>query len=170
MLGEKKRRVTDIFLEQRYNLAFPSMFDDSDSSAVCILNRSHTRRLWKCVPQCPIELQESWEQVAPSDTQARKVHSSAINQACWVRMGEQRVEGEEGGVQRDHRGCKHTRTVVKATVQLRPEAPGKHFRRYPRNFRMPYINSCTTPIFRAAMHKTYLVYNKHILILLYFMV
>ena len=41
-------------------------------------------------------------------------------------MGEQRVEGEGGGVQRDHCGCKHTRTAVKATVQLRPEAPGKY--------------------------------------------
>ena len=83
-------------------------------------------------------------------------------------MGEQRVEGEEGGVQRDHRGCKHTRAAVKATVQLRPEAPGKHFRWYLRNFRMPYINSYTAPIFRAAMQKEYLVYNKHILILMYF--
>ena len=63
------------------------------------------------------------------------------------------------------RSCTQT---VEATVQLRPEAPGKHFRRYPRNFRMPYINSYTAPIFRAAMHKEYLVYNEHILILLYF--
>ena len=41
---------------------------------------------------------------------------------------EQWVEGEEGGVQRDDRGCEHRRTAVRATVQLRPEAPGKHSR------------------------------------------
>ena len=34
--------------------------------------------------------------------------------------------GEEGVVQRDHRGCEHRRTAAKATVQLRPETPGKH--------------------------------------------
>ena len=33
---------------------------------------------------------------------------------------------EEGVVQRDHGGCEHRRTAAKATVQLRPEAPGKH--------------------------------------------
>ena len=39
---------------------------------------------------------------------------------------EQRGEGEEGGVQRDHGGCEHRRTAARATVQLRPETPGKH--------------------------------------------
>ena len=34
--------------------------------------------------------------------------------------------GEEGVVQRDHRGCEHRRMAAKATVQLRPETPGKH--------------------------------------------
>ena len=33
---------------------------------------------------------------------------------------------------------------------------------------MLYINSDAAPIFRAAMHEEYLVYNKHGLILLHF--
>ena len=45
-----------------------------------------------------------------------------------IRIVEQRVDGEEGGVQRDHRGCEHRRTAVRVTVQLRPENPGKHSR------------------------------------------
>ena len=52
----------------------------------------------------------------------------SIQQAIEIRIGEQRVEGEEGGVQRDHRRCEYRRTAVRATVQLRPETPGKHSR------------------------------------------
>ena len=35
---EKKRHVTDIFLAQPYNHAFPNMFYGSDADIVCILN------------------------------------------------------------------------------------------------------------------------------------
>ena len=39
------------------------------------------------------------------------------------------------------------------------------FLRYLRNLRMLHINSCATPIFRAAMGVRYIVYKKHVLIL-----
>ena len=41
-LSGEKRRITDIFLAQRYNLAFPSMFHGSHANVVCILNWSYT--------------------------------------------------------------------------------------------------------------------------------
>ena len=50
----------------------------------------------------------------------------SIDRAIEIRIGEQRVEGEEGGPQRDHGGCERRRT--EATVQLRPEGPGKYSR------------------------------------------
>ena len=79
--------------------------------------------------QCSIEFAgklRAWP--APNDTRARKARSFTLQPVIvldGVRIGEQWVGGEEGGVQRDHRGCEHRRTVVRATVQLRPEAPGK---------------------------------------------
>ena len=66
---------------------------------------------------------------APNNTQARKAPFSALqllDRVAEIRIGEQRAEGEEGGLRRDHRGCEHRRTAVKATVQLRPEASGKY--------------------------------------------
>ena len=65
---------------------------------------------------------------APNDTQAKKVRFFTLQPVILldgVRIDEQWVGGEEEGVQRDHRGCERRRTAVKATVQLRPEAPGK---------------------------------------------
>ena len=68
---------------------------------------------------------------APNDThvQAKKVRFFTLQPVIaldGIRIGEQWVGGEEGGVQRDHGGCEHRRTAARATVQLRPEAPGKH--------------------------------------------
>ena len=68
---------------------------------------------------------------APNDThvQAKKVRFFTLQPVIaldGIRIGEQWVGGEEGGVQRDHGGCEHRRTAVRATVQLRPETPGKH--------------------------------------------
>ena len=70
---------------------------------------------------------------APNDThvQAKKVRFFTLQPVIaldGIRIGEQWVGGEEGGVQRDHGGCEHRRTAVRATVQLRPENPGKHSR------------------------------------------
>ena len=67
---------------------------------------------------------------APNDThvQAKKVRFFTLQPVIaldGIRIGEQWVGGEEGGVQRDHGGCEHRRTAARATVQLRPEAPGK---------------------------------------------
>ena len=64
----------------------------------------------------------------PSDTQARKVRFFSLQPVIvldGIRIGEQWVGGGEGGVQRDHGGCEHRRTAARATVQLRPEVPGK---------------------------------------------
>ena len=108
----------------------------------------------------------------PSDTQARKVRFFALQPVIvldGIRIGEQWVGGEEGGVQRDHGGCEHRRTAVRATVQLRPENPGKHSPRDLQDFRMLRINSYTALIFRAATNNKYMAYNKHVLILQYFM-
>ena len=83
-------------------------------------------------PPCSIEF--SWKLrawPAPNDTRARKVRFFTLQPVIVVdgiRIGKQWVGGEEGGVQRDHRGCERRRTAVKATVQLRPETPGKHSR------------------------------------------
>ena len=93
-----------------------------------------------------------------------------IDTVAEIRIGEQRVEGEEGGVQRDHRGYKQ-RTTARATVQsTSPGNPRETFPRYLRKLRMLYINSCTTPIFRAAMNNKYMACNRHVLILQYFIV
>ena len=67
---------------------------------------------------------------APNDThvQAKKVRFFTLQPVIaldGIRIGEQWVGGEEGGVQRDHGGCEHRRTAARATVQLRPEVPGK---------------------------------------------
>ena len=65
----------------------------------------------------------------PADTQARKVRFFNLQPVIvldGIRIGEQWVGGEEGGVQRDHGSCEHRHTAARATVQLRPEAPGKH--------------------------------------------
>ena len=65
----------------------------------------------------------------PNDTQARKVRFFALQPVIvldGIRIGEQWVGGEEGGVQRDHGGCEHERTAARVTVQLCPEAPGKY--------------------------------------------
>ena len=70
----------------------------------------------------------------PNDKQAKKVRFFTLQPVIvldGVRIGEQWVGGEEEGgeeegVQRDHRGCERRRNAVKATVQLRPEAPGKY--------------------------------------------
>ena len=64
----------------------------------------------------------------PNDTQAKKVRFFTLQPVIvldGVHIGEQWVGEEEGGVQRDHGGCEHRRTAARATVQLRPEAPGK---------------------------------------------
>ena len=66
---------------------------------------------------------------APNDTRARKVRSFTLQPVIvldGVRIGEQWVGGKEEGVQRNHRGCERRRTAVKATVQHRPETPGKY--------------------------------------------
>ena len=63
---------------------------------------------------------------APNNTQARKVPFSALqllDRVAEIRIGEQRVEGEEGGVQRDHHGCEHRRTAVRATVNFARKPP-----------------------------------------------
>ena len=68
---------------------------------------------------------------APNDTQAKKVRFFTLQPVIaldGIRIGEQWVGGEEGRVQRDHGGCEHRRTAARATVQLRPETPGKHSR------------------------------------------
>ena len=65
----------------------------------------------------------------PNDTQASKVRFFTLQPVIvlnGIRIGEKWVGGEEGGVQRDHGGCEHRRTAARATVQLRPEAPGKY--------------------------------------------
>ena len=41
-----------------------------------------------------------------------------------IRIGEQWVEGEEGGVQRDHGGCEHRRTAARATFSFPRKLPG----------------------------------------------
>ena len=130
LLGEKKRHVTDIFLAQPYNHALPSMFYGSDVDIVCIMN-------WSYTPACSERARRSAHRLArklrawpvPNDTQARKVSFFTLQPVIVLdgkRIGEQWVEGGEGGVQRDHGSCEHRRTAAKATVQLRPEAPGKH--------------------------------------------
>ena len=68
---------------------------------------------------------------APNDThvQAKKVRFFTLQPVIaldGIRIGEQWVGGEEGGVQRDHGGCEHRRTAARATVQLCPEKSGKH--------------------------------------------
>ena len=74
--------------------------------------------------------------------------------------------GEEGVVQRDHRGCEHRRTDCSTS----PGNARGTFPRYLREFRMPHINSYAALIFRAAMDNKYMVYNKQVLILQYFIV
>ena len=101
---------------------------------------------------------------APNDTQAKKVRFFTLQPVIaldGIRIGEQWVGGEEGGVQRDHGGCEHRHTDCSTS----PGSSRETFRRYLRNLRMPHINSCATLIFRAAMYIRYIVYNKHVLIL-----
>ena len=77
-------------------------------------------------------------------------------------MGEQQVEAEEGELQRDHRGCEHRCTAVRAT------SPGNPRETFPRDlwdFRMLYINSYAALIFRAVLDNKYSVCIKHVLIL-----
>ena len=131
MLGEK-RHVTDIFVAQPYTLAFPSMFYGSDVDTVYIFDRSHTpvssQSACRSAHQVARKLR-AWP--VPNDTQARKVRFLTLQPVIildGIRIGEQCVGGEEGGVQRDHGGCEHRRTAVRVTVQLRPENPGKHSR------------------------------------------
>ena len=62
----------------------------------------------------------------PNDTQARKVRFFALQPVIvldGIRIGEQWVGGEEGGVQRDHGGCEHRRTAVRATVNFARKPP-----------------------------------------------
>ena len=87
-----------------------------------------------------------------------------------IRIGEQWVEGEEGGVPRDHRGCEHRRTAVRNDCSTSPGNRRETFPRYLRKLRMLYINSCTTPILRAAVNNKYMACNRHVLILQYFIV
>ena len=103
---------------------------------------------------------------APNDThvQAKKVRFFTLQPVIaldGIRIGKQWVGGEEGGVQRDHGGCEHRRTDCSTS----PGSSRETFRRYLRNLRMLHINSCATPIFRAAMDFRYIVYKKHVLIL-----
>ena len=106
------------FSVQPYNLAFPSMnWSHTPVSSESAVSHRVARKL------------RVWP--APNNTQARKVPFSALqllDRVAEIRIGEQRVEGEEGGVQRAYHGCEHRRTAVRATVQLRPETPGKHSR------------------------------------------
>ena len=58
---------------------------------------------------------------APNDThvQAKKVRFFTLQPVIaldGIRIGEQWVGGEEGGVQRDHGGCEHRRTAARALV------------------------------------------------------
>ena len=86
-----------------------------------------------------------------------------------IRIVEQWVDGEEGGVQRDHRGCEHRRTAV-SDCSTSPGNPRETFPEYLPDFRMLYINSYAALIFRAAMNNEYMVCIKHVLILQYFII
>ena len=88
-----------------------------------------------------------------------------------VRIGEQRVEGEEEEVQRDHRGCEQTHGgETQRYCSTSPGNPRETFPRDLRDFRMLYINSFSTSIFRAAMINEYLVFIQHFWNLQYFIV
>ena len=108
----------------------------------------------------------------PSDTQARKVHSSFFSYTSSLLSTHRRATGRGRGM----RGAARSRRLRTQTHDGESDcstSPGSFrdiSRRYLRNFRMLYINSDTAPIFRAAMHKRYLEYNKHVLILLCFIV
>ena len=106
---------------------------------------------------------------APNDTQAKKVRFFTLQPVIaldGIRIGKQWVGGEEGGVQRDHGGCEHRCTDCSTS----PGSSRETFRRYLRNLRMLYINSYAALIFRAAMDNECMAYNKHVLILQYFIV
>ena len=101
----------------------------------------------------------------PSDTQARKVRFFNLQPVIvldGIRIGEQWVGGGEGEVQRDHGG--------ESDCSTSPGNSRETFRRYLQNFRKLYINSCAALIFRAVMHREYIVHNEYVLIILYFIV
>ena len=108
----------------------------------------------------------------PSDTQARKVHSSLFSYTSSLLSTHRRATGRGRG----RRGAARSRRLRTQTHDGESDcstSPGSFrdiSRRYLRNFRMLYINSDTAPIFRAAMQNRYLEYNKCVLILQYFIV
>ena len=164
-LSGEKRRITDIFLAQRYNLAFPSMFHGSHANVVRILN-------WSYTPACsesaccsaPTNCKKAENMACAQGRTGKKgpfFTLQSIDRAIEIRIGEQWVESEEGGVQRlrtqTHGG--------ESDCSTSPGSSRETFRRYLRNLRMLHINSCATPIVRAAMDFRYIVYKKHVLIL-----
>ena len=133
LLGEEKIHVTDIFHAQRYNLSFPSIPYESDArmQSVSWIDPTLLQDLKACCCSVPSSCKKA-ESTACLTTHRQE---RSLLPLQWVdvfdeiRIGEQWVEGEEGGVQRDHRGCEHRRTTpVRATVQLGPEPSGKHSR------------------------------------------
>ena len=162
------RRITNMFLAQRYNFAFPSMFCRSDVDAVYILNWSHTpARSESACCSAPTTCKKAENMACAQGHTGKKgpiFTLQSIDRVIEIRIGEQWVESEEGGVQRlrtqTHGG--------ESDCSTSPGSSRETLRRYLRKPRMLYINSCTTSIFRAAMVIKYVVYNKRFVILQYF--
>ena len=60
--------------------------------------------------------------------------------------------------------------VGESDCSTSPGKPRKTFPRYLRDFRMSHIKLYASLIFRAAMYNEYMPYNKHVVILQYFIV
>ena len=172
-LSGEKRRITDIFLAQRYNLAFPSMFHGSHANVVRILNWSYTPA---CSESASCSVPSSCKKAESTacltiHRQERSILRSSSNWHIWRnthRWAMGRGRGRRGAAR-----PRRLRTQTHGGESDCSTSPGNSretFRRYLRKLRMLYINSCTTPILRAAVNNKYMACNRHVLILQYFIV
>ena len=126
----------------------------------------HSCLFWKRVLQCSIELQESWEHGLPNDTQASSSLRSLIDWHIWR-------DTHRRAMSRGTARPPWLRTQTHVGESDCSTSPGNRretFLGYLPDFRMLHINSYTALIFRAAIDNKYMEYNKHILILQYFIV
>ena len=98
-LSGEKRRITDIFLAQRYNLAFPSMFHGSHANVVRILNWSYTPA---CSESACCSVPSSCKKAESTacltkHRQERSILRSSNNWQIWWNMHKRVMgRGEEG--------------------------------------------------------------------------